>query len=234
MVSAEKKVVRDLLKDRGQLSDDVIAIKLAGKTGDEGLVDLVTEIPVDAKFDVVRRKDKLALDVIRHSTAHVMADAVQRLFPGTKVTFGPATENGFYYDFDRPEGHFSEDDLAKIEAKMREIIAKKAPFRREPIARQDAIDLFTKKGETYKVEWMQTLPPETEFTVYKHGAPGEEWVDFCKGPHVPNTGELAAVKLTAVSGAYWRGDERNPQLQRIYGTAFPSQAELDAYLKQLE
>jgi threonyl-tRNA synthetase len=234
MASAEKKVVRDLLKDRGQLADDVIAIKLAGKTGDEGLVDLVTEIPVDAKFDVVHRKDKLALDVIRHSTAHVMADAVQRLFPGTKVTFGPATENGFYYDFDRPEGHFSEDDLAKIEACMRQIIAKKAPFRREPIARQDAIDLFTKKGETYKVEWMQTLPPDTEFTVYKHGAPGEEWVDFCKGPHVPNTGELAAVKLTAVSGAYWRGDERNPQLQRIYGTAFPSQAELDAYLKQLE
>ena len=232
--SAPKKLVRDLLAERGELRDDVIAIKLRDKRGDDALVDLHSEIPVDAPFDVVHRKDKTALEVIRHSTAHVMADAVQKLFPGTKVTFGPATENGFYYDFDRPEGHFSDDDLAKIEAAMRQLIAKKSPFRREKIERQAAIDLFTKMGEKYKVEWMSTLPPDTEFTVYKHGAPGEEWVDFCKGPHVPNTSELAAVKLTAVSGAYWRGDERNPQLQRIYGTAFSSQADLDAYLKQLE
>ena len=230
----EKKLVRDLLAARGQLADDVLAIKLEGKKGDEGLVDLSTEVEVDARYELVHRKDPLALDLIRHSTAHVMADAVQHLFPGTKVTFGPATESGFYYDFDRPEGHFSEEDLAKIEAKMREIVARKSPFRREKIARQDALDLFGKMGETYKVEWMQTLPPDTEFSVYRHGAAGEEWVDFCKGPHVPNTGELAAVKLTAVSGAYWRGDERNPQLQRIYGTAFRSQQELDAHLKQLD
>ena len=233
----QKKVVRELLAERGLLDDDVLAIKLLSgehKKGEDALVDLVTQIPVDAKFDVVRRKDKQALELIRHSTAHVMADAVQRLFPGTKVTFGPATDNGFYYDFDRPEGSFSEDDLAKIEGAMKEIIAKKSPFKRETIARQDAIDLFTKMGEKYKVEWMSTLPEGTEFSVYKHGEPGHEWVDFCKGPHVPNTKDLAAVKLTSVAGAYWRGDERNPMLQRIYGTAFGSQADLDAYLKQLE
>ncbi len=235
---AHKTPVKDLLSARGQLDADVLGIQLldAPKTAhvDETLVDLHSEIADDTRYKVVKRGEKLALELIRHSTAHVMADAVQRLFPGTKVTFGPATENGFYYDFDRPEGTFSDDDLAKIEKSMREIIAKKAPFLREKIERQAAVELFSKKGETYKVEWMQTLPEGTEFTIYKHGAAGEEWVDFCKGPHVPSTGDLAAIKLTSVAGAYWRGDERNPMLQRIYGTAFASQADLDAHLKQLE
>ncbi len=120
--SPQKKVVRELLAERGLLDDDVLAIKLHDTSGHDALVDLATQVPNDAKFDLVRRKDKQALELIRHSTAHVMADAVQRLFPGTKVTFGPATDNGFYYDFDRPEGSFSEEDLAKIESAMREII----------------------------------------------------------------------------------------------------------------
>ena len=233
-MQSNHKTARELLAEQGKLDKDVLAIKVEGKKGHDALVDLHTPIAADTKFEVVRRGDKLALDVIRHSTAHVMADAVQRLFPGTKVTFGPSTENGFYYDFDRPQGAFTEEDLAKIEAAMKGIVAEKSPFTREIIERQAAVDLFTKMGETYKVEWMQTLPKDEIFTVYKHGGPGKEWVDFCKGPHVPNTADLAAVKLTAVAGAYWRGDERNPMLQRIYGTAFASQEALDAYLKQLE
>ncbi|MGZ3418766.1 MAG: threonine--tRNA ligase [Polyangiales bacterium] len=234
---ADKKTARELLEAAGKLTPDVLAVKLRSKRGSDAIVDLMTPLPESewaAGYDLVRKDSAEGLEVIRHSTAHVMADAVQKLFPGTKVTFGPATDNGFYYDFDRPGGTFSEDDLAKIEEKMREIVASKSAFRRENIARQDAIDLFTKMGETYKVEWMSTLPPDTEFSVYRHGAPGAEWVDFCKGPHVPNTSLLAAIKLTAVSGTYWRGDERNPQLQRIYGTAFPSEKALNAYLKQLE
>jgi threonyl-tRNA synthetase len=231
---AEKKTPREILESKGPIDKDVLGIKLRGVTGDAALVDLQTPIAEDTQFDLVRRGQKEALDLIRHSSAHVMADAVQRLFPGTKVTFGPSTENGFYYDFDRKDGAFTEEDLAKIEATMREIIATKSPFKREPISREDAIALFSAKGETYKVEWMQTLPADTEFTVYKHGPEGKEWVDFCKGPHVPNTGDLAAIKLTAVSGTYWRGQEGNPVLQRIYGTAFASEKALDAYLKQVE
>ncbi len=232
-----KKTARDLLKERGALDKNVIAVKLRGRRGSDAIVDLHTALPESdwaEGFDPVTRDSPEGLEVIRHSTAHVMADAVQRLFPGTKVTFGPATENGFYYDFDRPEGTFSEDDLAKIESAMREIVKGNHPFRREAIEREEAIRLFTEKGETYKVEWMQGLPPDTEFSVYKHGPEGKEWVDFCKGPHVPRTGDLAAIKLTAVSGTYWRGDERNPQLQRIYGTAFHSKEALEQYLKQLE
>jgi threonyl-tRNA synthetase len=235
--TSSNKTAREILESRGKVDNDVIAVKLKSKRGSEAIVDLMTPLPEsewEAGFDLVRKATPEGLEIIRHSTAHVMADAVQRLFPGTKVTFGPATDNGFYYDFDRPGGTFSEEDLAKIETKMREIIATKSPFKRERIEREDAIDLFTKMGETYKVEWMNTLPPDTEFSVYRHGAKDHEWVDFCKGPHVPNTEFLAAVKLTAVSGTYWRGDERNPQLQRIYGTAFHSEKALDAYLKQLE
>lgn len=232
-MEASLKTARELLEARGKVDNDVVAVKLKSRRGSDAIVDLMTPLPESewaGGFDVVRKASPEGLEVIRHSTAHVMADAVQKLFPGTKVTFGPATENGFYYDFDRPGGTFSEDDLVKIEAKMKEIIATKSPFKRERIERKDAIELFTKLGETYKVEWMSTLPPDTEFSVYRHG----DWVDFCKGPHVPSTELLAAVKLTAVSGTYWRGDERNPQLQRIYGTAFHSEKALEVYLKQLE
>ena len=219
---------REILKEKGLLADDVIAVVVNGKT-----VDLHT--PIDAASEVapVKATDPRGLDVIRHSTAHVMADAVQRLFPGTKVTIGPAIEDGFYYDFDKPGAAFTEEDLATIEKTMAEIVAKATPFRREATTRAKAIEDFGKMNETFKVQIIESIPEGEEISLYKHGAAGEEWVDVCEGPHVPHTGWLAAVKLTSVAGAYWRGDERNPMLQRVYGTAFPTQAALDAYLAQV-
>ena len=227
-----KEIPLKILKAAGKLEKDIVAVRIGGE-----MFDLIT--PIDATVDPgtmepIRATEPAGLEVIRHSTAHVMADAVQRLFPGTKVTFGPATEDGFYYDFAKEGGGFTEDDLRKIEETMIGIIKKDTPFRREPIERQTAIDLFTKMGESFKVEWMKTLPENEELSVYKHGTPEETWVDFCKGPHVPKTGLLKAVKLTHVAGAYWRGDERNPQLQRIYGTAFPSKEALEEHLKLVE
>jgi threonyl-tRNA synthetase len=220
---ATKQPPSELLKAQGRLADDVIAVRVGGE-----LFDLHTPVPSDARLEPIRVTDPAALPIIRHSTAHVMADAVQRLYPGTKVTFGPAVDNGFYYDFDRKDGQFSEEDFARIEAAMREIVAADHPFRREVIAKEDARALLQSMGENYKVEHLDRL--QGEISLYRHG----QWVDLCEGPHVPSTGFLRAVKLTSVAGAYWRGDERNPMLQRIYGTAFPSQKELDAYLAQLE
>ena len=167
-------------------------------------------------------------EVMRHSAAHVMADAVQRLFPSAKVTIGPTIENGFYYDFDYPKG-FTPDDLKKIEDKMREIVAEGHEFVRQDISKDDAIKLFESKGENYKVQIIKDLG-DVKLSLYQHGT----FVDLCKGPHVKNTKEIKAFKLLKVAGAYWRGDEKNPMLQRIYGTAFAKQVDLDAYLKQLE
>jgi threonyl-tRNA synthetase len=226
---SELQTPRQILLAQNKLDKHVVAARLDGH-----IVDLHTPVDATSVLEPIRATEPQGLEVIRHSTAHVMADAVQRLFPGTKVTFGPATEDGFYYDFFKPSGPFTDDDLKIIEATMFRIINKDSPFRREVIERQDAIDLFTKMGETFKVEWMQTLPKDEVLTVYKHGSPGEEWVDFCKGPHVPTTGWLKAVKLTHVAGVYWRGDERNPQLQRVYGTAFPSKEALEEHLKLIE
>ena len=221
--ATDKVTVRSVLETRGQWASDVVAARLDG-----AVVDVHTPVAPDASVAPLRIGQAGALDVIRHSTAHVMADAVQRLFPGTQVTFGPSTDNGFYYDFDRPAGQFSDEELQQIEATMREIIAKDAPFRREVIEKADAAALFAKMGEKYKVEHIDRL--NGEITLYRHG----DWVDLCAGPHVPSTGYLRAVKLTSVAGAYWRGDERNPMLQRIYGTAFPSEKELRKYLADLE
>src|SRR5688500_17997792 len=210
-----------LVKEKGQLDKDVVAIKTNGH-----IVDLHTPVETSTSFEVVRASDKEGLAVIRHSTAHVMADAVQRLFPGTKVTIGPAIEDGFYYDFDKPGGAFTEEDLAKIEKAMRDIVKSNTPFRREVVSRNEALALFEKMGETFKVEIIKSIPENEEISLYKHGKhekssdPKNEWVDVCEGPHVPRTSNLGAVKLTSVAGAYWRGDERNPMLQRIYGTAF--------------
>lgn len=167
-------------------------------------------------------------EVMRHSAAHVMADAVQRLFPSAKVTIGPTIENGFYYDFDYPKG-FTPDDLKKIEDKMREIVAEGHEFVRQDISKDDAIKLFESKGENYKVQIIKDLG-DVKLSLYQHG----QFVDLCKGPHVKTTKEIKAFKLLKVAGAYWRGDEKNPMLQRIYGTAFAKQLDLDAYLKQLE
>jgi threonyl-tRNA synthetase len=218
-----RKTPREILQAQGRLTPDVVAVRTDGH-----VVDLHTPVPESAKLETIGLQHPDALAVIRHSTAHVMADAVQRLFPGTKVTFGPAIENGFYYDFDRRDGHFTEEDFAKIEATMREVIAADLPFRREVIEKQDARALLQSMGENYKVEHLDRL--QGEITLYRHG----NWVDLCEGPHAPSTGYLRAVKLTSVAGAYWRGDERNPMLQRIYGTAFPSEKELRAHLHALE
>ena len=221
---------RDLLEKNGLLAPDVVAARVDGK-----IVDLMTPVAADAAATPVRETEPDGLRVIRHSTAHVMADAVQRLFPGTQVTIGPAIEDGFYYDFKRPgDAAFTEDDLAKIEDAMRVVVKKNSPFRRETIARDAAIELFTRMGETFKVEIIRGVPEGEELTLYRHGTPGFEWVDFCEGPHVPSTGKLAAVKLTSVAGAYWRGNESNPMLQRIYGTAFPSKEALAEHLRLVE
>ena len=168
------------------------------------------------------------LSRLRHSASHVLADAVCRLRPGTKVTIGPAIETGFYYDFDTAP--FSPEDAAKIEAEMAKIIAQDLPFERKVISREDALRMFEGRGESYKVEIIQSLPEGEEISLFQHG----DFVDLCRGPHVGSTGEIKAFKVLSFAGAYWRGDERNPMLQRVYGTAFPSQAELDAFLKAME
>lgn len=221
-----KQTAKELLSARGSLDDKVVAARADGK-----LVDLMTPLEPPSKLEPVRVGDAQALEVLRHSTAHVMADAVQKLFPGTQVTIGPSIDAGFYYDFSRPGGaSFSEEDLAQIEKRMAEIAAGAHEFRREVVDRAEARRLFDSMGERFKLEIIDRIPEGEEVSLYRHG----DWVDVCRGPHVPNTKLLQAVKLTGVAGAYWRGDERNPMLQRIYGTAFFSKAELDAHLKRLE
>jgi threonyl-tRNA synthetase len=226
----DRETPREILASAGQLDKDVIAVKYRGRT-----VDLHTPVAATlADLAPIRVADPEGLSVIRHSTAHVMADAVQRLFPGTKVTIGPAIEDGFYYDFDKPGAGFTDDDLRKIEQAMLEVVKKDTPFRRVVVTRDEAKRLFSEMKETFKLEIIEAIPPDEEVSLYKHGAPPSEWVDVCEGPHVPSTGYLKAVKLTHVAGAYWRGDERNPMLQRIYGTAFPSPEALEEHLKLLE
>lgn len=222
--------VRELVQQKGLLDKDVVAVK----TAEGKIVDLHTSLDPSTTFEVVRANTKDGIHVIRHSTAHVMADAVQRLFPGTKVTIGPAIEDGFFYDFDKPGSGFTDEDLAKIEKVMVDIVAKDSPFRRTVVTRQEALDRFAKMGETFKVELIQGFPEGEEISVYEHGKEKETWLDVCSGPHVPSTGFLGAVKLTSVAGAYWRGDERNPMLQRIYGTAFPTKEQLDEHLRLIE
>ncbi|HEX7603932.1 MAG TPA: threonine--tRNA ligase [Polyangiaceae bacterium] len=219
----------DLVKAQGKLEKGVIGAKLGDR-----IIDLHTPVDADSILTAIKATDPEGLRIIRHSTAHVMADAVQRLFPGTKVTIGPAIDEGFYYDFAKPGAAFSEDDLAKIEQTMLEIIKKDSRFRRDTVTRAEAIELFTRMGETFKVEIINSIPEGEEISLYKHGEPGHEWVDVCEGPHVPSTSFLKAMKLTSVAGAYWRGDERNPMLQRIYGTAFPSKEALEEHLKLTE
>src|SRR5688572_13927091 len=223
----------ELLRERGQLSEDTVAARSA----DGQVVDLHTPLAANANVEPIRASDPAALQVIRHSAAHVMADAVQRLFPGTQVTIGPAIDAGFYYDFDRKDGAFTDKDLERIEAEMRRIIKHNVPFFREEVSRDEARRLFEGMGERYKLELIDAIPEGEAISLYRHGQPGKPestWVDLCEGPHVPSTKFLGAVKLTSVAGAYWRGDERNPMLQRVYGTAFPSKEELDQHLKLVE
>ena len=192
--------------------------------------DLSREITEDSSVKFITRKDDAALDFIRHDTAHVLAEAVQALYPGTQVTIGPAIENGFYYDFARNEP-FTPDDLPAIEAKMREIIAANAPFTREVWPRDEAIAFFEAKGERFKAELIRDLPADQTITIYRQG----EWLDLCRGPHMRGTGDIGnGFKLMKTAGAYWRGDHRNPMLSRIYGTAWRDTKELEAHLLQLE
>ena len=197
---------------------------------DGALSDLSRVIEGDAAVVFVTRRDPEALGMIRHDAAHVLAEAVQGLYPGTQVTIGPAIENGFYYDFARNEP-FTPEDFAAIEARMREIVARNAPFEREVWDREEAMRFFGARGEAYKAELIRDLPATETITLYKQG----DWIDLCRGPHMRGTGDVGtAFKLMKVAGAYWRGDHRNAMLSRIYGTAWRDQKELDAYLHQLE
>jgi threonyl-tRNA synthetase len=207
-----------------------LAKKAVAMALDGVVTDLADPITRDAQIEIVTRDDPRALPLIRHDAAHVMAEAVQSLYPGTQVTIGPVIENGFYYDFFRNEP-FTLDDLPRIEAKMREIVAKNAPFTKEVWSRDDAKRVFSDMGEMFKVELVDAIPPDQQIRIYRQG----EWFDLCRGPHMTSTGQVgSAFKLQKVAGAYWRGDARNPMLTRIYGTAWQSQADLDAYLHMLE
>ena len=207
------------------LAKESIAIKLNGN-----VVDLSISIENDSNVQIIKKEDEVALDIIRHDCAHVMAEAVQSLFPGTQVTIGPAIENGFYYDFAR-DTPFTIDDLEKIEKKMHDIIAKGEKFVREVWQKKDAIDYFSKKGEKYKTELINDLPKDEIISVYKQGS----WLDLCKGPHMPTTKHIGkSFKLMKVAGAYWRGDSNNEMLTRIYGTAWRNEKELSTYLNQIE
>ena len=197
---------------------------------DGELKDLSFIIDKNSQVKIITPKDKEGLEVIRHDTAHVLAMAVQELFPGTQVTIGPVIEDGFYYDFSRKEP-FTDNDLKKIENKMREIVDRNELTKREVWKRNDAIEHFKKIGEHYKAKIIKDISNDEEISVYYHG----KWKDLCKGPHLPSTGKIGkAFKLTKVSGAYWRGDSNNEMLQRIYGTCWRNKKELDEYLLRLE
>ncbi|MBY0423200.1 MAG: threonine--tRNA ligase, partial [Parvularculaceae bacterium] len=207
-----------------------LAKKAIALTIDGAVSDLFEPIARDAKVKILTRDDPEALDIIRHDTAHLLAQAVQELFPGTQVTIGPNVEDGFFYDFARDEA-FSTDDLARIEKRMLEIVEEDRPTRKEVWPRDKAIQHFQSIGEKYKAEIIGDLPPSEDIKIYFHGA----WHDLCRGPHLPSTKHIGkAFKLMKVAGAYWRGDHRNAMLQRIYGTAWASEADLKAHLHRLE
>ena len=207
------------------LAKAALAIKLDGE-----VVDLSRRIDRSAEVEIVTRKSDEALELIRHDAAHVMAEAVQELYPGTQVTIGPAIEHGFYYDFARDEP-FTPDDLEKIEAKMREIVKRDEAFVREEWDRGEAARHFDKIGEKYKAQLIHDLPPDETISIYRQG----DWMDLCRGPHLPSTGHVGkAFKLQKLAGAYWRGDSNNEMLQRIYGTAWRDEKELNAHLHMLE
>jgi threonyl-tRNA synthetase len=211
------------------LAKAALAAKIDGE-----LVDLTRPFTGDCALALVTGKDEAeALDLARHDFAHVLAEAVQALFPATQITFGPSTDDGFYYDFAPAERPFTDDDLPAIEAEMRKIIVANKPLRREVWSREQLVSRWLQQGETFKAQWAAELPEDEELTVYWSG---DDWLDMCKGPHLPSTGKLdaAAFKLTRVSGAYWRGDQNNAMLSRIYGTGWLNKKQLDAHLTRLE
>src|ERR687891_1558727 len=208
---------------RCKADDGIIAAKLDGRP-----VDLNRSLEKDCYLEWISIESPDALDVLRHSTAHLMAQAVQSLFPGTQVTIGPTIEDGFYYDFKRDQS-FTAEELKKIEARMEEIAKSNLTITREEVPKSRAIELFRSMGEDYKVAIIEGIPDEI-VSLYRQG----DWVDLCRGPHVPSTAVIKAFKLTSVAGAYWRGDEKNEMLQRIYGTAWPTQQALKEHLRLLE
>ncbi len=217
----------EIARDIGPgLAKAALAVKVNGQ-----LRDLYLPITEDAAIEIVTRKSPEALELIRHDAAHILAEAVQELYPGTQVTIGPTIEDGFYYDFARDEP-FTPEDLARIEKRMHEIVDRAEPIRREVWDRAQAIRFFRSLGEDYKAEIIADLPEDEEISIYRHG---ENWLDLCRGPHMPTSRHTGhAFKLMRVAGAYWRGDSRNPMLQRIYGTAWRDEKELKAYLHRLE
>lgn len=208
---------------RVKKGNPAVAAKINGE-----LVDLSRPLEQDCTIEPLNQNNEETLEILRHTASHVMAQAVQSLYPEAKITIGPAIENGFYYDFDYPET-FSVEDIPQIEAKMQEIIQQASPVFRRELDRQEAIRVFTERNETYKVEMLEEMD-EPVVSVYGQ----DDWLDLCRGPHLVNTSEVKAFKLTGVAGAYWRGDERNPMLQRIYGTAFFSKKDLKRHLQLLE
>ncbi|MEE1658142.1 threonine--tRNA ligase [Microvirga sp. CF3062] len=217
-----REIVEGIAKS---LAKRTIAMALDGT-----VADLADPISQDAKIEFLNREDPRALELIRHDCAHVLAEAVQELFPGTQVTIGPVIENGFYYDFARNEP-FTPEDFPAIEAKMREIIARDKPFTKEVWSRDKAKQVFKEKGETYKIELIDAIPAGQDLKIYSQG----DWFDLCRGPHMTSTGKIGnAFKLMKVAGAYWRGDSNNAMLTRIYATAWAAQEDLDNYIRQLE
>ncbi len=216
--------VKEALLTLTNLAEDkLIAAKVNGKP-----VDLSYTLMQSVTLEPITSENSLGLEILRHSTAHVMAEAVKHLYPEAKVTIGPPIENGFYYDFDYPPG-FTPEALEKIEQEMRKIISQNEQFQRQEISKKEAQELFQSLNETYKLEILKEIPEE-KVSIYKNG----DFIDLCRGPHIESTGKIKTFKLLSVAGAYWRGDERNPMLQRIYGTAFFNKKDLDKYLKQLE
>jgi threonyl-tRNA synthetase len=215
-----------------QLAEQIsksLAKKAVAYALDGTVRDLSDPLGASGKVEIITRDDPRALELIRHDTAHVLAEAVQELWPGTQVTIGPVIENGFYYDFARNQP-FTPDDFPEIEKKMREIIARNRPFTKEVWDRARAKKVFRDKGESYKIELIDAIPEGQDLKIYSQG----EWFDLCRGPHMASTGQIGnAFKLMTVAGAYWRGDSNNPMLTRIYGTAWADQAQLDAYLHML-
>jgi len=212
-----------IIEARGDILPFTIAAKVNGS-----MLDLSSPLTEDAKLEFISCDSTEGQDILRHSTSHIMAQAVQELYPGIKISIGPSIENGFYYDFDY-ERSFTPEDLEKIETRMKEIMAKDLPIERKELSKQEALKFYQEKGENYKVELLEEMDDE-KISVYSQS----NFTDLCRGPHIPSTGKAKAFKLTSVAGAYWRGNEKNKMLQRIYGTAFADQEKLDHYLNQLE
>ncbi|NLN07353.1 MAG: threonine--tRNA ligase [Firmicutes bacterium] len=217
-------VLEILAECAGRLKKEALAALVNGT-----VCDLAKSLTEDAEVHFLTFDDEAGRDVYRHSSSHILAAAVKRLFPETKLGIGPAIKDGFYYDFDRPDS-FTPDDLDKIAAEMRQIIKEDLPFERFELEREEALAYFDKLGEVYKVELIRDLPQDAVISCYRCG----DFVDLCAGPHLPSTGKVKAFALLSLAGAYWRGSEKNPMLQRIYGTSFPKQSMLDKYLAHLE